>query len=204
MGACTRPALIGANRHIEEETTVKISQPSNGYFNAGNVTRPMVLTIESVTGEDNFGKGQEFIIKFANELRRLVLNATNTTACLALFGEESDDWHGQQVELYVAATEYNGTPTTGVRLRKPSSDAIPATSASATPKPMSKVPVAMPKVPVPIRKVPVPMPKVPVPTLPPSQAPSKLPKRKRLKPVTVATSRMQTITAPPADYPEEA
>jgi hypothetical protein len=89
---------------------------------------PKCKTIENVE-EGNYGMP---VITFSDG-KRLSLNKTNTNTLIELFGDDSDDWVGQRIELYVGPLRYQGTETDGIKVRRPGSDEKPeAAVASAS------------------------------------------------------------------------
>jgi hypothetical protein len=63
----------------------------------------------------------------------LSINSTNAKTLIRAYGEESDDWLGKVVELYIGETQYRGAPKDSI-LVKPISPPIPI-SERRTPKP---------------------------------------------------------------------
>jgi hypothetical protein len=49
----------------------------------------------------------------------LSLNVTNTKALIKAYGEDTDDWIGKSVELYVGETYYKNEPKKSVLVRAP-------------------------------------------------------------------------------------
>ena len=65
---------------------------------------------------------------------RLSLNVTNTQTLLKAWGAESDDWIGEQVELYAGETKYQGEAKPSVLVRPLASDDKKKKPTAATPK----------------------------------------------------------------------
>jgi len=61
----------------------------------------------------------------------LGLNATNVKTLMKVYGPDSDDWIGMEVELYVGTTKYQGTDQPSVLVRPIS----PAAAVKREPKP---------------------------------------------------------------------
>jgi hypothetical protein len=66
--------------------------------------------------------------------RRVVLNKTNALALANAFGDDTDAWPGQSIEIWGETVMFKGKATPGIRL------AAMATSASALPSPSSPRP----------------------------------------------------------------
>lgn len=65
------------------------------------------------------GEKQErkLVVYFKEIEQGLVLNKTNGKMLVKNFGDETDAWVGQPVELYVAEVEYQGETQLGIRIR---------------------------------------------------------------------------------------
>jgi hypothetical protein len=90
-----------------------------------DVATPIVATIANVTQEDLTGdRGLETkaVMTFTDpRLKALVVNNINWTTCEAAFGEDSDAWHGQQIEIYADPSIMFGRDRVGgIRVRIPS------------------------------------------------------------------------------------
>jgi hypothetical protein len=92
--------------------------------------RPAV-TIKRVTLEQVDDDGpQRPVIYFENKDSGLVLNKTNGAVLGDLFGQDTNAWLGQRVQLYVETVQFKGAPTKGVRLR-----AVPVQAVAPPPPP---------------------------------------------------------------------
>jgi hypothetical protein len=47
----------------------------------------------------------------------MVLNKTNASMLVSLFGDKTDNWAGQPIELFSIHTEFQGKPVEGLRVR---------------------------------------------------------------------------------------
>jgi len=90
-----------------------------GFLSSSDLPEPRVLTISGVKIETLPGKSPSPVVDFEDETRRLILNKTNAQTCGCLLGDETDDWCGQQVELFVTPTTFDGVETLGIRIRRP-------------------------------------------------------------------------------------
>jgi len=66
---------------------------------------------------EQVGDEKRFCLYFDGHHKALSLNRSNLTALVGLFGDETDRWLGQRIELYAVATSYQGKPVRGIRLR---------------------------------------------------------------------------------------
>src|SRR5262245_44523841 len=90
-----------------------------------------VFTISDVEVK-HFDDGVKFIVRFDETDRVLVANLTNSRTIAGLYGDETDDWHGQRITLYPTETTFNGRQTPCIRVR------------SRPPKPKAAVPARRP------------------------------------------------------------
>ena len=88
--------------------------------------KPRIVTIESARFEPLKGlDGKEtykIVLYFGNVPKSLPLNATNFDAvCDATGFLDTEDWPGQQIELYPTKTTMGGKTMDCIRIRRPSS-----------------------------------------------------------------------------------
>jgi hypothetical protein len=89
---------------------VKVANLANG---------PQGKTVESVD-EGQYGRP---VITFTDG-KRLSVNVTNVNTLIELFGEDSTDWVGKRVELYVGPLRnQDGGESDGVKVRLPTPSA---------------------------------------------------------------------------------
>jgi hypothetical protein len=60
------------------------------------------------------------IVYFKKAVKGLVLNKTNATKLTAAYGDDTDNWIGQPVTLFMAYVEFKGETVEAIRLRIPS------------------------------------------------------------------------------------
>ena len=76
-----------------------------------------IVTIASVVMEE-LQDGKKPVAYFAGKEKGLVLNRTNWGMLEFLYGDESDAWVGQKIQLYAAmTTDRAGKPTLGLRVK---------------------------------------------------------------------------------------
>ena len=82
-----------------------------------------ILTMTEVKTEE-VGKDKDLkaVLYFKGTDKGLVLNKTNARVIGEAYGEDTDNWFGQKISLYVVDTEYQGKPAKGIRVRIPSGD----------------------------------------------------------------------------------
>lgn len=84
--------------------------------------RDLRLTIEEVKREQVFEpKSREKktvgIIKFSNHPLRMIFNVTNTVAIISMYGNETNQWKGQQIDVYRTTTRVAGKVVPCLRVR---------------------------------------------------------------------------------------
>ena len=81
-------------------------------------SRP-VVTIDRVELED-IGGEQKPILYFKGKDKGLVLNKTNANAITGMTGtDETDNWKGQRVALYVTKVDFQGKRVDAIRIEDP-------------------------------------------------------------------------------------
>ena len=93
--------------------------------------KPRVLTIESARYETLKGmdgkETQKIVLYFQNVPKLLPLNATNFDAVCDVTGfPDTEDWPGQEIELYPTKTSMGGKTMDCIRVRPPSSGPVTA------------------------------------------------------------------------------
>ncbi len=100
--------------------------PSN-FLKKEDIPYPTQATIRSVTQEEIKGdNGNELkaTINFVGNLKPMVLNKGNAVILEEAYGDDSDDWHGKTVEIYVDPNVmFGGKRVGGIRLRVPAPNA---------------------------------------------------------------------------------
>jgi hypothetical protein len=101
---------------------------------------PLTVTIEKAPTETVKRSGadqQTTVLYFQGGKKKLPLNMTNWDSVADICGDDSDDWPGQQIELYVCQTEnpQTGMKVDGIRVRAPEQGALPIKKPAATAKP---------------------------------------------------------------------
>lgn len=91
------------------------------------------VTVEAVGREQE----QKPILYFVGKSKGVVLNKTNARAIAQIAGSnETDDWTGITVQLYVAQVEFSGESMEAIRIRAPKQRA--ATPVAPKPAPISE------------------------------------------------------------------
>lgn len=74
------------------------------------------------------------VIYFERADKGMVCNKTNAKKIASAYGDETDNWPGQEIILYEAEVDYNGETVPAIRVRIPTQTiAVAAKPVSATP-----------------------------------------------------------------------
>jgi len=125
---------------------MKISAISNSKnLRKEDVPQPFIAIISEVrvqTFEKTARSPREDkdMLHFADpNVKPLGLNVTNKRILIATYGDETDHWRGQPVEIYVDpnVTNSRGEIVGGIRLRIPTRPTIPMNGTAGPPKPLN-------------------------------------------------------------------
>lgn len=104
------------------------------YMSKDDVKAPVIGVIARVVNE-TLGQGDDQEIKpvmyfSSGPEKPMVVNATNWMSVESIYGDESDDWTGKQIEIWVdPSVSFGGKRIGGLRLRAPSNHApVPTTA----------------------------------------------------------------------------
>ena len=100
--------------------------PSN-YLKASDLQgRAVTVTIDRIAMEEIAGGEHKPVIYFQGKDKGVVLNKTNANNISALYGDDTDQWSGKQVELFSAWVDFQGKSVEAIRMRRPPNGARPA------------------------------------------------------------------------------
>lgn len=87
------------------------------YINAGDLQKQRhTLTIANIVMEEGIDKP---IIYFHGRQKGLACNKTNAMMIASLYGDETDNWIGQKVELYEAQVMFDNKFVPAIRVQAP-------------------------------------------------------------------------------------
>lgn len=97
------------------------------YLSKDDVPSPITAVIADVAVEDvngDHGKERKPVMTFADSVKPLIVNNVNWETLENAYGEDSDDWRGKPVEIYVdPSVMFGGRRVGGVRVRIPAKPA---------------------------------------------------------------------------------
>ena len=133
--------MAGSARFLNQskEKMMKINQAFPSKYVAavdmGGLAR--VLTISQITmetiGQD--GHDTKPVLYFQGAQKGMVLNKTNANVITILYGEETDNWIGKQIELYPTQTDFRGEIVDCIRCRAPGAVGALGAAPAAAPLP---------------------------------------------------------------------
>ncbi len=85
---------------------------------------PMVLTIKGVKPY-KFDDGSKLVVSFEESDKDLISNKTNSSSIAKSYGDDTDNWIGKRIQLYLSETEFKGDIVDCVRVQGPRSKAAP-------------------------------------------------------------------------------
>ena len=65
------------------------------------------------------GEDDKPVVYFVGKVKGLVLNRTNADAIAIVHGDETDNWHGHEIELFETTVSYQGRSMPGIRVHVP-------------------------------------------------------------------------------------
>lgn len=92
--------------------------PSN-FLKAADLKGRAVTVIVDAINYEKVGNDQKPIMYFKGKDKGMVLNKTNANAIAYVYGEETDNWIGQPVELFSMMVDFQGRPVQAIRVRVP-------------------------------------------------------------------------------------
>lgn len=107
------------------------------YLKAEEIDSDLMVTIKRIVLEElesKDGRKQEKPIAYFNELEKgLVLNKTNWSLIAKQHGDESDDWTGKQITLFVMDVEAFGEMVEAIRVKPQRRQAAPVKPVASAP-----------------------------------------------------------------------
>lgn len=99
---------------------MKISEefPSK-YLKAADLQdRDVRVTMGNVEKE-KLGDDMKLVLYFKGKEKGLVLNKTNSNSIVDAYGDDTDDWFGQEIILFSVMTDFQGKVGPAIRVRQP-------------------------------------------------------------------------------------
>lgn len=108
------------------------------YLKADDLPHAVAVAVARVESEimDEQTNEHKWVLYFVGKTKGLVLNRTNANMLAHLFGDDTDSWTNQKINLVAEAVTYMGKITQGIRV-KPAQAPAPPAAAVAAPTPQA-------------------------------------------------------------------
>jgi hypothetical protein len=90
--------------------------PSN-WLKASDIEDSRVVTIDRLEVAEMQDGTRKPALYFQEEEKGLILNKTNANAIAAVYGDDTDGWEGQKIQLISVPVEFNGKQVDAIRVR---------------------------------------------------------------------------------------
>jgi hypothetical protein len=90
------------------------------YLKASDLQGRQVNVTMNRAAYEVIGDDRKLILYFQGKEKGMVLNKTNANNIAALYGQDTDDWQGQDVVLFEAMVDFQGKTVPAIRVRGPS------------------------------------------------------------------------------------
>lgn len=90
------------------------------YLKAADLQGRQITVKMTHVASETIGGDKKFILYFAGKEKGMVLNKTNWNNIAKVYGDESDDWAGQEIVLFEAMVDFQGDTVPSIRVRGPS------------------------------------------------------------------------------------
>jgi hypothetical protein len=107
------------------------------YLSQADVPRPISAIVADVRREKPFDDDDEKAVLYFTDshMKSMILNKGNWAALECAYGDESDNWRGKPVEVYVdPSVMYGGKRVGGLRLRVTRGGALPVSANGPAPQ----------------------------------------------------------------------
>lgn len=94
------------------------------YLKASDFEQPALMKMGRTEWE-TIGTDRKLILYFDGEEKGLALNKTNANTIAKLYGENTEEWRGQQIVLFEAHVDFKGETVSAIRVRAPKRQAAP-------------------------------------------------------------------------------
>lgn len=112
--------MTGSLTQAHERHDMKVSEafPSK-YLSASDIpAENITLRMSNVETTEMEGK-TKLVLSFERAKKSMILNKTNASNIAAAYGDDTDEWIGQEVVLFTTWVDYQGKSVEAVRVRAP-------------------------------------------------------------------------------------
>lgn len=105
-------------------------------LDGNNVTVTMKSVELEKVGDDN-----KPVVYFKGKAKGLILNKTNAKNIATVYGDDMDDWEGQEIVLFPAMVDFQGKTVEAIRVRAPQPKDRKASNIGTAPQRMASEPM---------------------------------------------------------------
>lgn len=92
--------------------------PSN-YIKAADLKGRQVSVKMDRAEYEMIGNDKKLILYFVGKEKGMVLNKTNASNIATVYGDDTDDWRGQEIVLFEAMVDFQGKTVPAIRVKGP-------------------------------------------------------------------------------------
>jgi hypothetical protein len=92
--------------------------PSN-YVKAADLKGRQLTVKMDRTEYEMIGDDKKLILYFVGKDKGMVLNKTNANNIASIYGDETEDWHDQEIVLFEAMVDFQGKTVPAIRVKAP-------------------------------------------------------------------------------------
>ena len=111
---------------------------------AAEIEGKVYRLVISAYGVETYDDGTKMTINFQGAQKGMVLNATNRSTLVWLFGDEADAWIGKEIELFTEPVTFKGKISPGMKVRGINSVQAQPASAMQAPLDGNNQPASVP------------------------------------------------------------
>ena len=90
--------------------------PSN-YIKSADLRGEMVKVIIDEVKTEEIGSDRKLVMYFKGKEKGMVLNKTNARTIGDVYGDDTDEWLGKEIELFAMKVDFQGRMVDGLRVR---------------------------------------------------------------------------------------
>lgn len=90
---------------------------SGDYLKAADLNDQEHTVVIAKVEVKEFDDGNKLLLTFKDRKKGLVANKTNAGRIAMMHGDETDNWIGKEIILYVDIVDFQGKPTEAIRVR---------------------------------------------------------------------------------------
>jgi hypothetical protein len=89
------------------------------YLKSADLQGRRVRVVMSHVGMEKVGDDSKPVLYFQGKEKGVVLNKTNSNAISMVYGEDTEHWTGQPIELFEAMVDFQGKTVSAIRMNVP-------------------------------------------------------------------------------------